>query len=109
EFLFNMFVVGILVLLMVIVGFKGLAPLVEGLMKLLGMGVDFLVSHHLLPLVSIIIEPAKTVFLNNAINHGVLTPLASEQVSAAGKSILYTLESNSGLGFGLLISYMVFC
>ncbi len=108
EMLFNNFSAGILAFLMAIVGFKGLAPLVEGLMKLLGMGVDFLVSHHLLPLVSIIIEPAKTVFLNNAINHGVLTPLASEQVSAAGKSILYTLESNPGPGFGILLAYMVF-
>ncbi|MCD5142137.1 MULTISPECIES: PTS mannitol transporter subunit IICB [Mammaliicoccus] len=108
EMLFNNFSAGILAFIMAIVGFKGLAPLVEGLMKVLGMGVDFLVSHHLLPLVSIIIEPAKTVFLNNAINHGVLTPLASEQVAHAGKSILYTLESNPGPGFGILLAYMVF-
>nr|WP_263314254.1 PTS mannitol transporter subunit IICB [Mammaliicoccus sp. Marseille-Q6498] len=108
EMLFNNFSAGILAFIMAIVGFKGLAPLVEGLMKVLGWGVDFLVSHHLLPLVSIIIEPAKTVFLNNAINHGVLTPLATEQVSQAGKSILYTLESNPGPGLGILLAYMVF-
>ncbi len=108
EMLFNNFSAGILAFIMAIIGFKGLAPLVEGLMKILGMGVDFLVSHHLLPLVSIIIEPAKTVFLNNAINHGVLTPLASEQVTQAGKSILYTLESNPGPGLGILLAYMIF-
>lgn len=108
EMLFNNFSAGILAFVMAILGFKGLAPLVEGLMKVLGVGVDFLVSHHLLPLVSIIIEPAKTVFLNNAINHGVLTPLASEQVTEFGKSILYTLESNPGPGFGILLAYMVF-
>ncbi|MEJ7542741.1 PTS mannitol transporter subunit IICB [Staphylococcus intermedius] len=108
EMLFNNFSAGFLAFFMTIFGFKILGPIVEGLMKILGAGVDFLVSHHLLPLVSIIIEPAKVVFLNNAINHGVLTPLASEQVSHAGRSILYTLESNPGPGLGILLAYMVF-
>lgn len=108
EMLFNNFSAGILAFLMAIFGFKGLAPIVEGFMKLLGMGVDFLISHHLLPLVSIIIEPAKIVFLNNAINHGVLTPLASEQALETGKSIIYTLESNPGPGLGILLAYMIF-
>ncbi|MFB3222455.1 mannitol-specific PTS transporter subunit IIC, partial [Staphylococcus pseudintermedius] len=108
EMLFNNFSAGFLAFFMTILGFKILGPIVEGLMKILGAGVDFLVSHHLLPLVSIIIEPAKVVFLNNAINHGVLTPLASEQVSQAGRSILYTLESNPGPGLGILLAYMIF-
>ncbi|MDK3836961.1 PTS mannitol transporter subunit IICB [Staphylococcus pseudintermedius] len=108
EMLFNNFSAGFLAFFMTILGFKILGPIVEGLMKILGAGVDFLVSHHLLPLVSIIIEPAKVVFLNNAINHGVLTPLASEQVSHAGRSILYTLESNPGPGLGILLAYMIF-
>lgn len=108
EMLFNNFSAGFLAFFMTILGFKILGPIVEGLMKILGAGVDFLVSHHLLPLVSIIIEPAKVVFLNNAINHGVLTPIASEQVSQAGRSILYTLESNPGPGLGILLAYMIF-
>ena len=108
EMLFNNFSAGFLAFFMTILGYKLLAPLVEGLMTLLGAGVDFLVSMHLLPLVSLLIEPGKVLFLNNAINHGVLTPLASEQVSIAGRSILYTLESNPGPGLGILLAYMVF-
>ncbi|MBI5975898.1 PTS mannitol transporter subunit IICB [Staphylococcus canis] len=108
EMLFNNFSAGFLSFFMTLIGFKFLSPLVEGLMKLLGAGVDALVSLHLLPLVSLLIEPAKIVFLNNAINHGVLTPLATEQVSTAGKSILYTLESNPGPGLGILLAYMIF-
>ncbi|MCS4486990.1 PTS mannitol transporter subunit IICB [Staphylococcus americanisciuri] len=108
EMLVNNFSAGFLAFFMTILGFKALAPVVSGLMHILGMGVDFLIGKHLLPLVSILIEPAKIVFLNNAINHGVLTPLAANQVSEAGKSILYTLESNPGPGLGILLAYMVF-
>ena len=108
EMLFNNFSAGFLAFFMTILGYKLLAPIVEGLMKLLGAGVDFLVSIHLLPLVSLLIEPGKVLFLNNAINHGVLTPLATEQVSTAGRSILYTLESNPGPGLGILLAYMLF-
>ena len=108
EMLVNNFSAGFLAFFMTILGFKALAPVVSGLMHVLGMGVDFLIGKQLLPLVSILIEPAKIVFLNNAINHGVLTPLAADQVSEAGKSILYTLESNPGPGLGILLAYMVF-
>lgn len=108
EMLFNNFSAGFLAFFMTILGYKLLAPIVEGLTKLLGAGVDFLVSMHLLPLVSLLIEPGKVLFLNNAINHGVLTPLATEQVSTAGRSILYTLESNPGPGLGILLAYMLF-
>lgn len=62
---------------------------------------------HLLPIVSIIVEPAKIVFLNNAINHGVFTPLGADQVTHAGQSILFTIESNPGPGLGILLAYML--
>ena len=70
-----------------------------------GNGVNWLIEHSLLPLASIIIEPAKVLFLNNAINHGVLTPLGIQQSAAEGKSILFLLEANPGPGLGLLIAY----
>ena len=63
---------------------------------------------HLLPIVIIIVEPAKIVFLNNAINHGVFTPLGADQVTHAGQSILFTIESNPGPGLGILLAYMLF-
>ena len=70
--------------------------------------VQFLVSNGLLPLTSIFIEPAKVLFLNNAINHGVLTPLGVQQSLEQGKSILFLLEANPGPGLGILLAYMFF-
>jgi PTS system mannitol-specific IIC component len=70
--------------------------------------VQSLVNHHLLPLASIVIEPAKVLFLNNAINHGVLDPLGVTQALHSGKSILFMLESNPGPGLGILVAYLLF-
>jgi PTS system mannitol-specific IIC component len=46
--------------------------------------------------------------MNNAINHGVLTPLGAAQASVNGKSILFMLESNPGPGMGILIAFLFF-
>jgi len=67
--------------------------------------VQFLVDRRLLPLADIIIEPAKVLFLNNAINHGILGPIGVTQVEKAGRSVLFMLESNPGPGLGLLLAY----
>lgn len=108
EMLVNMFSAGIFAFLMAIVGFFGLAPVVNGFMSLLSAGVEGLIGLGLLPLVSILIEPAKVFFLNNAINHGVLTPLGLAQASQDGKSILFLLEANPGPGLGILLAYSIF-
>ena len=71
-------------------------------------GVQVLVDHSLLPLAAIFIEPAKVLFLNNAINHGIFTPIGIEQAAEAGKSIMYMLEANPGPGLGLLLAYWAF-
>ena len=93
EMLVNMFSAGIFGFIALAAGFFGLAPLVNGLMTLLSNGVAALVNAGLLPLVSLLIEPAKVFFLNNAINHGVLTPLGIAQADVDGKSILFLLEA----------------
>ena len=108
EMLVNMFSAGIIGFALLVAGFFGLAPLVNGLMTLLSNGVGALVNAHVLPLVSLLIEPAKIFFLNNAINHGVLTPLGLEQAGVDGKSILFLLESNPGPGVGILLAFTVF-
>lgn len=108
EMLFNNFSAGILGFIMTIAGFKILAPLMKFIMHILSVAVEALVHAHLLPLVSILVEPAKIVFLNNAINHGVFTPLGADQAAKAGQSILYTIESNPGPGLGILLAYMIF-
>src|SRR4029453_740502 len=94
--------------ILAVFGYLVFGPPIEGLSKAAGHGVDWLVSHHLLPLASLIIEPAKGLFLNNAVNHGVLPPLGIQQAAANGKSILFLLEANPGPGAGLLLAYAIF-
>lgn len=108
EMLVNMFSAGIWGFVMAIVGFYPIAWLVNGIMEVLGNAVNWLVEANLLPLTSIIIEPAKVFFLNNAINHGVLTPLGLQQVAEDGRSILFLLEANPGPGVGLLLAFTFF-
>lgn len=108
EMLVDNFSAGILGMLLAIFGFFGIGPIVSSFTRVAGNAVDFLVENNLLPLTSILIEPAKVLFLNNAINHGVLTPLGTTQALETGKSILFLLEANPGPGLGLLLAYTFF-
>ena len=115
EMVVNNFSVGIIGGLLAILSIFAIGPTCVVLTDLLGKGVGWLVEHSLLPLTAVLVEPAKVLFLNNAINHGVFTPIGTEQVEAlraageVGKSILYMIESNPdpGPGLGLLLAYCV--
>lgn len=108
EMLVNNFSAGIIGGALTLVAYQGIGPLVAMLNKGLAAGVQVIVDANLLPIASIFIEPAKILFLNNAINHGVLGPIGFEQAREAGKSILFLLESNPGPGLGILLAYMIF-
>src|SRR5699024_9469510 len=109
EMLVSMFSAGIFGFLAAIFAFYVLAPVVNWLTGVLSNAVALLVENGLLPLTSIIIEPAKVFFLNNAINHGVLTPLGiGETQGESGKSVLFLLEANPGVGLGLLLAFTFF-
>ncbi|KRF36364.1 PTS mannitol transporter subunit IICBA [Nocardioides sp. Soil805] len=108
EMLVNMFSAGIVAFAMALTGFWVVAPIVNKIMDVLGNGVETLVNNNLLPLTSVVIEPAKVFFLNNAINHGVLTPLGLTEAAETGKSVLFLLEANPGPGLGLLLAISVF-
>jgi PTS system mannitol-specific IIC component len=108
EMLVDNFSAGIIGFGLAIAAFFGLSKLVVWISDLFGGAVGFLVDNGLLPLASIIVEPAKVLFLNNAINHGVFTPLGAEQAAETGKSIFFLIEANPGPGAGLLIAIMVF-
>ncbi|KSU64103.1 PTS mannitol transporter subunit IIABC [[Bacillus] enclensis] len=108
EMLVNNFSAGILGGILAILAFLGIGPAVDGLTKLLVAGVDWLIGAGLLPLTSLLIEPAKILFLNNAINHGVLSPIGLEQVQQTGQSVLFLLEANPGPGLGVLLAFMLF-
>ncbi|MCD2441675.1 PTS mannitol transporter subunit IICB [Agromyces sp. SYSU K20354] len=108
EMLVNNFSAGIVGMLLAVVGFFGFGPAVSWVSQALGAIVDWLVALSLLPLLSIIVEPAKVLFLNNAINHGVFTPIGTEQALETGKSILFLIEANPGPGLGILLAYTFF-
>jgi PTS system mannitol-specific IIC component len=93
---------------MALLGLIGIGPIVEALTTAASNVVDFLVDNSLLPLVSIIVEPAKALFLNNAINHGVFGPLGIEQAQETGQSILFMIETNPGPGLGILVAFWLF-
>jgi PTS system mannitol-specific IIC component len=108
EMLVDNFSAGILGFLLALGGFLGIAPVVTVLSNALGAGARFLTETGLLPLASIVIEPGKVLFLNNAINQGVLTPLGIQEAAETGKSILFLLEANPGPGLGLLLAFALF-
>ena len=107
EMLVNNFTLAIAGMLIAIVAYYVISPVVEAITNTLGAGVGWIVKMSLLPLVSIIVEPAKILFLNNAINHGVFTPLGAAQASEVGASIFYLIETNPGPGLGILLAFMV--
>ena len=108
EMLVNNFSAGIWGMILALIGFGAAARFVDWFSTIASNVVETLVHHHLLPLTSIFIEPAKILFLNNAVNHGVLTPLGLDQSQQHGKSVLFLLEANPGPGLGVLLAFWMF-
>ena len=108
EMLVDNFAAGIIGGAMAVVGLYIIGPITFWISQGLGWLANALVNTGLLPLVSIVVEPAKVLFLNNAINHGVFTPLGIEQAADAGKSIFFMIESNPGPGLGILTAMLLF-
>ena len=108
EMLVNNFSAGIWGGILAVFAFFVMSPIVTAFSNAAGAAVGWLINTGLLPLTSILIEPAKVLFLNNAINHGILTPLGTQEVTQVGKSVLFLLEANPGPGLGLLLAFMFF-
>ncbi len=108
EMLVANFSAGILGMLLSLFGYLGVGPVVVALNDVLKAGVEVVVNANLLPFASLFIEPGKILFLNNAMNHGVLGPLGIQEAANAGKSIFFLLETNPGPGLGILLAYWVF-
>lgn len=107
ELLVNNFSLGILGAALSLVGLLLIAPFVTGVSNAAGAGVSWLIDKRLLPLADLIVEPAKVLFLNNALNIGVLAPLGAAAAQETGRAIHFMLESNPGPGLGLLVAYWV--
>ncbi|MCC2816267.1 PTS mannitol transporter subunit IICBA [Lachnoclostridium pacaense] len=107
EMLVNNFSLGIIGAVLTVIALKGVAPVVEVMNQAMKSGVGFFVDRKLLPLASVFIEPAKVLFLNNAINHGIFSPMGIQQVEEVGKSVFFLLEANPGPGLGILLAYCI--
>lgn len=108
EMLVNNFSAGIVGMLLSILGFFAFGPAVSWISTVLGNFTNWMTEAGLLPLLSIIVEPAKVLFLNNAINHGVFTPLGTQQALEQGQSLLFLVEANPGPGLGILVAFAIF-
>ncbi|MDO4943203.1 MAG: PTS mannitol transporter subunit IICB [Lachnospiraceae bacterium] len=108
EMLVNNFSMGILGIFLVLIAYFAVGPLMEAITAVLTAGVNIIIDHNAIPFASIFIEPAKVLFLNNAINHGILSPIGMAQAAEVGKSILFILEPNPGPGVGVLLAYTFF-
>jgi PTS system mannitol-specific IIC component len=108
EMLVDNFSLGIIALLLAIAGYLLIGGIVEGLSDVLGAGVNWMLKHKLNPLLSLIVDPAKVVFLNNAVNHGIMTPLGIQQAAEMGHSMLFLVDPNPGPGLGILLACWVF-
>lgn len=108
EMLVNNFSAGLIGFALIIFAYLAVGPIVSTLTDAIGNGVQAIVDMQLLPLANVLVEPAKILFLNNAINHGIFTPLGADQVAETGKSILFLIEANPGPGLGILVAYMAF-
>ena len=109
EMLVDNFSVGLIGMFLSMLGYIAIGPIMTAILAVLMGGVQILMQYGLMPLLAIFIEPAKVLFLNNAINHGIFTPIGIAQAEATGRSIMYMLEANPGPGLGVLLAYCFFC
>jgi len=108
EMIVNNFSLGILGFLLMILSYFVIGPVIESANQLVTSAIKGLVNSGLLPLLSLINEPAKVLFLNNVIDQGIYYPLGMQDTLEAGKSIYFTVASNPGPGLGLLLAFTLF-
>lgn len=109
EMLIDNFSVGLIGMALAMIGYLIIGPVMNAILAVLMAGVQVLIDYGLMPLLAIFIEPAKVLFLNNAINHGIFTPIGIAQAQETGRSIMYMPEANPGPGLGVLLAYCLFC
>ncbi|WP_419854823.1 hypothetical protein [Candidatus Poriferisodalis sp.] len=81
EMLINNFSQGIAGVILAMLGYVVIGPIMSSLATAFGNMVEGISDAGLLPLMDLPIEVGKVLFLNNAINHGVLTPLGTTDVA----------------------------
>ena len=108
EMLVDNFSLGIIAMLLAIAGYLVIGNVVDSLTRLLSSGVDWMLAHKMNPLLAVLVDPAKVLFLNNAVNHGIMTPLGIQQAAEVGQSMLFLVDPNPGPGLGILLACWAF-
>ena len=108
EMVVNNFSLGIIAFLLCLCSYSFIGPVIVEANNFVSYLIQQLVKTGFLPILSVINEPAKVLFLNNVIDQGIYYPLGMQQVAEVGKSIYFTVASNPGAGLGLLLAYSVF-
>ena len=108
EMVVNNFSLGIIAFLLCLCSYSFIGPVIVEANSFVSYLIQQLVKTGFLPILSVINEPAKVLFLNNVIDQGIYYPLGMQQVAEVGKSIYFTVASNPGAGLGLLLAYSVF-
>lgn len=108
EMMVSNFSMGLVGAVLMVIGFFAFVPIIEGLIGIFSIAINALIGKGLLPLLSIFVQPGKVLFLNNAINHGIMIPLGIEQAAEAGKSLLFMLEANNGCVLGVALAFAIF-
>ena len=108
EMFVNNFSLGILGFALAIAGYFVIGPIVNAIIAVLTAGINFLIQKRLIPFLSVFMYPAQVLFLNNAVNHGIISPIAYAQAAETGKSLMFLLDSNCGPLLGTLCSIALF-
>lgn len=108
EMLVDNFSLGIIAMLLAIAGYLVIGHAVAWITGGLSAGVNWMLAHKLNPLLAVLVDPAKVLFLNNAVNHGIMTPLGIQQAAELGQSMLFLVDPNPGPGLGILLACWAF-
>ena len=108
EMIVNNFSLSIIGAILCCFAYLIFGPIMDAVTTVLTNGVNWIIDHNALPFSAIFVEPAKVLFLNNALDHGIFGPIGYEQVKTIGHSALFMLVPNPGPGLGLLLAYWFF-
>lgn len=108
EMVVNNFSLGIIGMIFCLLAYEIVGPAVTAANLFVKSGIEALVATGYLPLLAVINEPAKVLFLNNAIDQGIYYPLGLQAAAETGKSIFFMVASNPGPGLGLLLAFAKF-
>jgi PTS system mannitol-specific IIC component len=108
EMLVDNFSLGIIAMLLAIAGYLLIGHAVSWITNGLSSGVNWMLAHKMNPLLALLVDPAKVLFLNNAVNHGIMTPLGIQQAAEMGQSMLFLVDPNPGPGLGILLACWAF-